>query len=94
MMNQFIQAQLKPLMELIKKPTAWKYSPQGNSGEMQKYVGLVNLGAVCYMNSMNQLFFMIPAFRYNLLSVIDGKEPNWQKCRKGTTIDDNVLHQF
>jgi ubiquitin C-terminal hydrolase len=83
-MNQFIQAQLKPLMELIKKPTAWKYAPSGGSGDMQKYVGLVNLGAVCYMNSMNQLFFMIPAFRYNLLSVIDGKEPNIQRCRKGS----------
>jgi len=46
------------------------------------------------MNSMNQLFFMIPAFRYNLLSVDDGKDPNLQKCRKGNMIDDNVLHQF
>jgi ubiquitin C-terminal hydrolase len=59
---------------------------------MQKYVGLVNLGATCYMNSMNQLFFMIPAFRYNLMSVTDGKEAAIAKCRKGSLIDDNVLH--
>jgi hypothetical protein len=37
---------------------------------------------------------MIPALRYNLLSVVDKLEPNLQKCRKGTMIDDNVLHQF
>jgi hypothetical protein len=62
-----------PLMGKIKRHNGWNYQPPGAVAEgRQKYVGLRNLGAVCYMNSMNQQFFMIPAFRYNLLSVDDG----------------------
>ena len=43
------------------------------------------------MNSMMQQFFMIPAFRYNLLCVSDGIEPNMQDYR-GEKYDDNMLH--
>jgi len=43
------------------------------------------------MNSMMQQFFMIPAFRYNLLCVDDGKEENIVEY-KGEKVDDNMLH--
>ena len=46
----------------------WQYSPS----EMEKasgFVGLKNLGATCYMNSLMQQFYMIPDFRRGLLSL-------------------------
>ena len=45
------------------------------------------------MNSMLQQFFMIPTFRYNLLS-IDDHLPEDIKEYKGQKVDDNVLHQL
>jgi len=36
---------------------------------------------------------MIPAFRYNVLSVDDGNPEDLQEYR-GKMIDDNVLHQW
>jgi ubiquitin C-terminal hydrolase len=58
---------------MIKKPKTWNYTPPNSSERVQKYVGIRNLGCICYMNSMLQQFFMIPSFRYNLLCVDDGK---------------------
>jgi hypothetical protein len=43
------------------------------------------------MNSMLQQFFMIPAFRYNLLCVDDGVKENLVDY-KNEQIDDNMLH--
>ena len=51
-MNNFIKHQLKPLLDLIKKPKSWNYTPPISSDRTQKYVGLKNLGCICYMNSM------------------------------------------
>jgi ubiquitin C-terminal hydrolase len=101
-MNEFINKQLIPLMDLIKRPSGWGYSPKCDGSEAsQKYCGINNLGAICYMNSMMQQFFMIPALRYNLMCVDDLKEPNWAKTTVGgwnnkdiVDVDDNVLHQL
>jgi ubiquitin carboxyl-terminal hydrolase 34 len=92
-MTNFIEDQLKPLLEMIKKPKGWNYNPPNSSERVQKYVGLKNLGCICYMNSMMQQFFMIPAFRYNMLCVDDGL-PEDNKEYKHETIDDNMLHQM
>ena len=43
------------------------------------------------MNSMMQQFFMVPAFRYNLLCVDDGK-PEELAEYKGEQVDDNMMH--
>ena len=40
-----------------------------------------------------QQFFMIPAFRYNILSV-DDNDPEDLVEYKNNKIDDNVLHQL
>jgi ubiquitin C-terminal hydrolase len=70
-------------MDLVKKPSGWKHSPASVDGgnRYQEYVGLVNLGCICYMNSMMQQFFMIPALRYNLMCVDDEVAENPQDHR-------------
>ena len=45
------------------------------------------------MNSMMQQFYMIPAFRYNLLCVDDGIAPNMVEYKQHMQ-DDNMLHQM
>ena len=82
-----------PLIATIKKPKTWSYTPQTSSEREQVYVGLRNLGCICYMNSMMQQFFMVPALRYNLLCVDDGVAENLQEY-KGDQIDDNMMHQM
>jgi ubiquitin carboxyl-terminal hydrolase 9/24 len=54
LMSRFIKEQLSPLLEKIKKPNKWNYQPPGSTAALQKYVGLKNLGCICYMNSMMQ----------------------------------------
>ena len=93
LMKTFLNEQLVPLITTIKKPKTWNYVPQVQSERTQTYVGLRNLGCICYMNSMMQQFFMIPAFRYNLLCVNDGKPEDFKEY-KGESIDDSMMHQL
>jgi ubiquitin carboxyl-terminal hydrolase 34 len=94
LMNAFLEKSMLPLMGMVKRQDSWNYSPPGAALEgKQKYCGLKNLGCICYMNAMMQQFFMIPAFRYNLLSVDDGLPTDIREY-KGHQIDDNVLHQL
>ena len=82
------------MLDSVEKPRGWGYTPpskEGGEGRVQEYVGLRNLGCICYMNSMMQQFFMVPAFRYNLLCVEDGKEPELAEYR-GRVCDDNMFH--
>lgn len=53
-MNNFLKDQMSLLMSMIKKPKGWNVTPPNASERMQKYVGLRNLGCICYMNSMMQ----------------------------------------
>mmetsp|Transcript_44261 Transcript_44261/g.32249 ORF Transcript_44261/g.32249 Transcript_44261/m.32249 type:complete len:95 (-) Transcript_44261:2000-2284(-) len=94
-MHNFLERSMMPLMANVKRLTNWNYAPAGSSHntekQQQRYVGLRNLGCICYMNSMLQQFFMIPAFRYNLLCVDDQKSEELKEYR-GSMIDDNMLH--
>lgn len=93
LMKRFIEEQLSPLIQSIKKPKTWNYAPSSTTTSYQKYVGLRNLGCICYMNSMMQQFFMIPALRYNLMCVDDGVAEDLKEY-KGDQIDDNMMHQL
>ena len=56
------------------------------------HVGLYNLGATCYMNSIIQQLYMMETLRYALMGVDDKEE-----CLRGKRFsyqDDNLLHQL
>lgn len=58
-----------------KKPARTIEIPSTKSKEETGYVGLKNQGATCYMNSMLQAFFHVPAFRKIVFSIpTTGKE--------------------
>ncbi|CAM9885973.1 unnamed protein product, partial [Ectocarpus sp. 8 AP-2014] len=46
----------------------WAYAPRQTDKAECGYVGLQNLGATCYMNSLLQQLFMVPALRFGVLS--------------------------
>lgn len=51
-----------------KETKPWNYSPKALRKATCGFVGLLNLGATCYMNSVLQQIFMVPQFRKGLLS--------------------------
>eukprot|EP00004_Rigifila_ramosa_P006247 TRINITY_DN1692_c0_g1_i1.p1 TRINITY_DN1692_c0_g1~~TRINITY_DN1692_c0_g1_i1.p1 ORF type:complete len:3114 (-),score=719.02 TRINITY_DN1692_c0_g1_i1:25-8475(-) len=82
--------------------TLWHYQPLNFEKCVSGYVGLRNLGATCYMNSLMQQLYMVPAFRYGMLSL---DEPTLTKVQTqhnppepGTDpqdiLADSVLYQF
>ena len=50
-------------------PSTWGVKPNLFAKEYQRYLGLENMGNTCYINSIMQQLFMIPTFRYNILSL-------------------------
>ena len=61
---------------------------ESSRGRNEGYVGLKNLGCICYMNSIMQQIYMVPTFRYAILQSDDHKEMNTK------IFDDNLLHQL
>ena len=73
---------MEELLQLIANVTekapvqnGWGYVPGNKVRSQEGYVGIQNLGATCYMNAMLQQFFMIPSFRYSMLQIEDGVDP-------------------
>ena len=48
---------------------SWQFDPIMNGRAACGYVGLRNLGCICYMNSLLQQLYMIPHFRLSMLQV-------------------------
>ena len=73
-----IKALLKILVPLhrcgmwrTKREADWGIAPVSVEKSDTGYVGLLNLGATCYMNSLIQQLFMIPSFRLDILAIED-----------------------
>lgn len=64
LMLDFLQNCFAKLLSKIKRRNEWNYQPPSQSTRYQKFVGLRNLGCICYMNSILQQFFNVPSFRY------------------------------
>ena len=47
----------------------WHYMPSAMARARCGYVGLKNLGATCYLNSLAQQLYMIPEFRVALIEL-------------------------
>ena len=65
------------------------YQPNINNRAPSNHMGLKNLSSICYMNSVLQQFFMMPLFRYSILSI---PLPDEYKDEKENT--DNLLFQL
>lgn len=82
---------LRPLHQAAswrtKRENDWSITPQAIEKSTTGYVGLKNLGCICYMNSMLQQLFMIPPFRAALLRCEDPKKDVTPK-------EDNLLYQL
>lgn len=69
------------------KVTTWDFYPGDKEKSSTGYSGLVNLTATCYMNSLIQQFYMMPALRRDLLRspvVLGPNEP----------LKENMVYQF
>ena len=54
-----------------KKANDWLITPEKVNKPNAEFVGFINLGATCYVNSILQQLYMIPEFRYSLLMADD-----------------------
>ena len=55
--------------KIMPTPEKWGQEAFKQSMRYQKFVGLENAGAICYMNSILQQLFMIPSLRYNIIGI-------------------------
>ena len=91
--NAFLSGNFEPLVMEISRPQSWDHQPSDRVRRLDEPIGIRNLGNVCYMISMLQQFFWVPAFRYGLLKVLDESEPKMTEYKE-RMIDDNMLRQL
>ena len=87
--NQFYNNNYNPrnkTFELTTKDTTSNLKKFG-------HVGLKNLGCICYMNSIMQQMYMVPTFRYAIMSADDHKEPQDPSDYMEIN-DDNLLQKL
>jgi ubiquitin carboxyl-terminal hydrolase 34 len=86
---------LQQLSQRIPAMAKWNYVPAQDMRSPNGFVGIRNLGCICYMNAMLQQFYMTPTFRYGILMADDGEAPRIEvRASDSAKIDDNVLHQI
>ena len=69
------------------KGSDWAITHLDDEKSSTGYVGLKNLGCICYMISLIQQLFMVPGFRSDILAVDD---PN----HDGQEPDENMFYQL
>ncbi|CAN0444883.1 unnamed protein product, partial [Scytosiphon promiscuus] len=75
---------------------SWSYAPRQADKAECGYVGLQNLGATCYMNSLLQQLYMVPALRFGVLSC-DPFFRSREQVEKGEEVvprEENLLYQL
>ena len=72
------------------KNTNLKKSKKKKIKKTLNYIGMRNLGNLCYLDSVIQQLFWIPLFKYSIMNVDDKKEPKQSEFLE----DDNLLHQM
>jgi len=70
-----------------RKLSDWSISPYHDEKSTTGYVGIKNLGCICYMIALLQQLYMIPSFRENILAIEDPKKNEIQA-------EDNLLYQL
>lgn len=89
-LEQFLLSDKLPV-----KHNEWKYHPGINTKSSLGYVGIKNLGCICYMIAMLQQFYICEQLRYCLL-MADDKQPanptKYEKNKEEYIVDDNILH--
>jgi len=65
---------LKKKKKKKKKPTYYDFYKRDETKSSTGYVGLKNLGCICYMNASMQQFFNVPEFRKGLLMFDDQED--------------------
>ncbi len=75
MLKELIFRQIENLLRGVPSPRSFNYKPHSEGRSSYGFVGIRNLGATCYMNSLLQQFFLTKVFRYCLLSADDRVAP-------------------
>ena len=70
-----------------RKQQDWFISPHHDEKSITGYVGIKNLGCICYMISLFQQLYMIPSFRESILAIDDPK-------KEESPPEDNILYQL
>jgi ubiquitin carboxyl-terminal hydrolase 34 len=89
-----VEGSLLKLLDVIPETKKYAYMPSKLTKTFYGFVGLKNLGCICYMNAMLQQFYMTPQFRHAILMADDKIEPNIVTSEKWGAVDDNSLHQL
>ncbi|GBG29919.1 Ubiquitin carboxyl-terminal hydrolase 34 [Hondaea fermentalgiana] len=64
----------------------WQYEPASQRKAESGYVGLRNLGCICYMNSLLQQLYMIPEFRLAILRSGDTAKKRTRRARDSESV--------
>lgn len=69
----------------LQLPASWRLDPAGREDiSATGYVGLRNLGCICYMNALMQQLFMVEPFRYGVLSIPIGEALTEEERKENT----------